>query len=555
MRTRRPIRWLIVALAVLSASVVSCTQDGGRSVGAEHSDGVVTTSTSTTAKANSAPCHPDVSETVASTSVSGSPTDVDVTSFDGTRIRAHWFPGPADGGPRPTVLMGPGWGMAGDTDADTVGILGAVNIATLRSAGYNVLTWDPRGFGESGGVAMVDSPEYEARDVQQLLTWVSHRPEAQIDAPLDPTVGMVGGSYGGGIQFVTAGIDCRVDALVPIVAWHSLITSLYKSQTYKQGWAEILSSVASNARLDPMIGAANEQGRRSGVLSQAQVDWFEARGPGDLVSKVAVPTMVVGGTVDTLFTLAEDVTNLEALQKAGTTTSMYWFCGGHGTCLTDAGDPERMTSRILAWLKRWVQRDESVDVGPAFEFLDQHGTHYTADAYPLQSGSPITGSGSGALDLAADGGSGPASVPAEKADILSGVAGDIIPAPASRSIDVAIPVHSDAMVLGAPRLELRYSGTSPAGEQPTRLFAQLVDRSTGLVVGNQVTPVPVELDGKLHTVEVPLEVVAQKADPSSDLVLQLAATTTLYGTPRLGGSIAVQKASITLPTVTGYAPL
>ena len=490
--------------------------------------------------------------TVQSTPVPGSFSDVDVTSFDGTRIRAHWFPVAGATGPRPTVLMGPGWGMAGDTNADAVGIPETVNISTLRAAGYNVLTWDPRGFGESDGMAMVDSPEYEARDVQQLLTWVAARPEAQTDAPLDPTVGMVGGSYGGGIQFVTAGIDCRVDALVPIVAWHSLITSLYKSQTYKQGWAEILSSVASSARLDPVIGAANEQGRSNGVLSQEQVDWFAARGPAELVSKVATPTMVIGGTIDTLFTLDEDVTNYEALQKSGTPTAMYWFCGGHGTCLTDKGDPDRMTARIVAWLNRWVQRDRSVDVGPAFEFLDQHGTHYTADAYPLTSAAPITAVGSGTLDLAADGGSGPAVVAADKADILSGVAGEIIPAPAARSIDVAIPVQRDAMVLGAPALTVRYSGPSPTGERPTRMFAQLVDRSTGLVVGNQITPVPVELDGKVHTVKAPLEVVAHKVGPQSDLVLQLVATTTLYGTPRLGGSVEVQQASISLPTVTGY---
>ena len=63
---------------------------------------------------------------------------------------------------------------------------------------------------------------------------------------------------------------------------------------------------------------------------------------------------------------------------------------------------------------------------------------------------------------------------------------------------------------------------------------------------------PVELDGKVHTVKAPLEVVAHKVGPQSDLVLQLVATTTLYGTPRLGGSVEVQQASISLPTVTGY---
>ena len=44
---------------------------------------------------------------------------------------------------------------------------------------------------------------------------------------------MVGGSYGGGIQLVTAGIDPRVDVIVPGIAWNNLEDSLYPNQTFK----------------------------------------------------------------------------------------------------------------------------------------------------------------------------------------------------------------------------------------------------------------------------------------------------------------------------------
>ena len=87
------------------------------------------------------------------------------------------------------------------------------------------------------------------------------------------------------------------------------------------------------------------------------------------------------------------------------------------------------------------------------------------------------------------------------------------------------------------------------------MFAQLVDRASGLVVGNQVTPVPVVLDGDEHTVAVPLEQVVHLVGPSSDLVLQVVATTTLYGEPRFGGSVELSKVSVELPTVTGYRQL
>ena len=135
------------------------------------------------------------------------------------------------------MLKGPGWGQPGDTNTagSGYGLFGDLSIHTLQTAGYNVLTWDPRGFGQSGGTVESDSPQYEGRDVQQLIDWVAAQPGVQLDAKNDPRMGMVGASYGGGIQLVTAAIDCRIDAIVPQIAWHSLGTSLDKADTSKRG--------------------------------------------------------------------------------------------------------------------------------------------------------------------------------------------------------------------------------------------------------------------------------------------------------------------------------
>ena len=192
--------------------------------------------------------------------VPGVPTDFELTSFDGTKIRIHWFPDPsADGQVRPTVLMGPGWGQSGDTDTSQAGIQGALSIAQLWQGGFNVLTWDPRGFGKSSGAAEVDSPNYEGRDVSAIINWVAQQRGVELDRPGVPRVGMVGESYGGGIQFAAAEQDCRIDAIAPTIAWNSLETSLDKNQTPKAGWGNILASVASTAKLDPEITAADER--------------------------------------------------------------------------------------------------------------------------------------------------------------------------------------------------------------------------------------------------------------------------------------------------------
>lgn len=88
-----------------------------------------------------------------------------------------------------------------------------------------------------------------------------------------------------------------------------------------------------------------------------------------------------------------------------------------------------------------------------------------------------------------------------------------------------------------------------------RIFAQLVDERTGTVLGNQVTPVPVVLDGATHQVTVPLEIVAYTATPASDVELQLVATTVSYAQPRLGGSVTMSSVRLTLPTAATLTPV
>jgi ABC-2 type transport system ATP-binding protein len=499
---------------------------------------------------------PDTGGAVVATRVAGVQSDWTMSSFDGAKIRLHWFPAPNASGknPKPTVLMGPGWGLAGDTRSPNPGLFGAISVDGLNHVGYNVLTWDPRGFGVSTGTVETDSVEYEGRDVERMIDWIATRPGVELDGPRDPRVGMAGGSYGGGIQLIAAAIDCRIDAITPLIAWHSLTTSLDKNGTPKNGWSSVLISATKGRSVDPHIPSAYREATTTAVIDPADKAWFRSRGPGDLVSRITAPTLVVQGTVDNLFTLDEGITNYRILRDHGVPSAMVWFCGGHGICLTKAGSPALVSDAVITWLNRYVKRDATVDTGPAFRFVDQNGKLYTASAYPVALGAPLGANGAGTLSLVAGGGSGPAHQPASGTDVVGGIAAVITPAKAANAVDVRIATPGAAVVVGAPQLSLSYTGTAGPGTRPTWVFAQLVDDATGIVLGNQVTPIPVTLDGKPHQTSLSLEDVAFTTRSGSHLTLQLVATTVAYAPPRLGGSVHFDKIGITLPVAADLTP-
>jgi ABC-2 type transport system ATP-binding protein len=476
-----------------------------------------------------------------------------VTSWDGTQISTNFFPAIADGNPDDgnpgyeTILYGPGLAQAGATDPENP------FVSTFRLGGYNVVTWDPRGEFASGGVLQLDSPQYEGQDVSQLISWAAGLDGVELDGVGDPTLGMVGVSYGGGIQFVTAAGDNRVDAIAPGWAWNTLPDSLYPDRSFKTAYSSLLllGLVTTGARINPQIYGGIITGAILGVLTPGQIQLLQTSGPGQTVRGISAPTLIIQGTVDVLFPLQQSIVN-EGLLALNEDVKMLWFCGGHGSCLPGQGNGEADSAWVmretLAWMYRYVKDDGSQD-DVVFEWTDQYGDRWTSEVSPTEAGfydppgvipTTVWDTGKVLPIIPLIGGSGPnpeVPLPYSLGD------GSI----ASNAVTIALenPV-AEANVVGSPSVVIHYSGFGTS----RHIYAQVVDRSTGLVVGNIVTPVPVTLNGRDQVVTVDLNDIAYTVGPDSELELQIFTTATSYFNATQFGFINVESVEVTMPTTT-----
>lgn len=491
-----------------------------------------------------------------------------VKSFDGTLISTNFFPAenldttdPAST-TAPTVLEGPGLGSNGLTDPfsttgidDVPGLVPGVSI--LRDAGYNVVTWDPRGEGASGGTLQLDNPNFEGKDVSAILDFVQQKlPEN------NNRFGMVGGSYGGGIQLATATIDNRIDAIVPGIAWNTLNASLYPAGTFKTSWATllILNLVEAGARINPEIYGGILTGFLTSYLTAQQQALLKASGTGTAAGTITVPTLLLQGTADGLFPLQQAITNEELLSKAGTTVKEVWFCGGHGVCLDpidQAAQTALLTTDTLDWLNQYVALDNTTAASdlPNFQWVDQAGNTYSSNEFPESAsfqGTPVTASlkNGGTMPIIPIlGGAGPS--PKVGGSFTGALVATATAAPASNAINLKVAVQGGTQIVGAPTVTFTYSGLGNGRD----IYGQIVDDQTGLVLGNIDTPIPVILDGRTRTVTVSLNDIAYTAAAAGGLLtLQLVGSATQYQNFSSVGAIHVSNLTVSLPTVgTGVA--
>lgn len=449
-----------------------------------------------------------------------------IDSFDGTPIVYNLFEplNASAAHPAFTILEGPGWGGAGATTADP----------SLIASNYAELTWDPRGFGQSGGVAEVDDPLAEGRDVSTLITEVlGARPEIAVDTNREsrtygqPAVGMLGVSYGGGIQLATAAYDQRVKAIVPEWAWNDLDYSLYPGGSIKLGWDELLfgaglgESGASHAATlnggtagtqtggyDPNIYQSEAQGVAEGFPDQQTLAWFHQRslagyGSGPAGHLPHVPTLLIQGTVDTLFNLNEAWANWNMIHNANPTlpVKMIGFCGGHVSCPTGNGysdtpkagfekgvpDSTFLEQAAINWFDMYLRHDRGArDTLPTVLVQDQVGNWHALKSFPT-AGAPgpatyRTTSFSGTLmSTGVPTGTGPASGIDPAATDGPSASGD----PGAVTIPLISSAAAPTLIAGEPHVHV----TVTVDGSSTDLFFKLVDTATNQVVDLQTAAI------------------------------------------------------------------
>ena len=510
-----------------------------------------------------------------------------VPSDDGVMISTNYFPAysvVASGGTTdaPTILNGPGLATAGNIDPnapDTVdGLVPGINY--LRAAGYNVVTWDPRGEFDSTGRLELDSPEYEGQDVKNIITWVTANTgytHQDVDDSGDPWIGMVGGSYGGGIQWAASSVDPRIDVITPGISWNTLTGSLYTNEAFKTSYASLLllGLVQSGSRINPEIYAGIITGDILGILTPSQQALLNRSGPGGpdaYIQTIDIPAMLIQGTVDVLFPLEQSILNTEGL-TASPAVKVIWYCGGHGVCLTM--NPTQLAQQetflrlnTIAWLDTYLPEadgtpDSPVGAIPTFQFVDQNGDLWKSNDLPQDfTGTTLTGvtnpaaTGGHLVLVPVLGGSGPQSlVPLPYSLGLGAPASNAITVPITPTLtDTPNVSDSPTHVVGSPHLTFDYSGVGTS----RHVYAQIVDKNTGLVVGNIVTPVDVTLDGRSRTADIDMEDIAwtytdaygTSTHPNNykDLELQITSSATAYENFTAYGYIDISNVQVTLPT-------
>lgn len=158
-------------------------------------------------------------------------------------------------GPFPAVVQGPGW----------LGLRGAKLYHPyhegLLAAGFAVLVFDYRGFGDSEGDASYLDPMTQVEDYRSAVTYISGRPD------IDPgRIGIFGsGGTGGGNAIYAGSLDPRVKAVVSQVPVADGRDWLHRMRREYE-WLEFLEQIRQDRLRRATTGESGMVAPREGIM-------------------------------------------------------------------------------------------------------------------------------------------------------------------------------------------------------------------------------------------------------------------------------------------------
>jgi ABC-2 type transport system ATP-binding protein len=506
--------------------------------------------------------------------------------------------------PVPAILTTNGFGGSKDDQAG----LGQA----MARRGYVVLSYSGLGFGGSSCAITLDDPDWDGQAGRQLISYLGGAsgiafqdaehtvPAPTLDvvqkdpgtllapSPHDPRVGMVGGSYGGAIQFAVASVDPRLDTIVPLITWNDLryslnpnntaITSGVSSSTpgaIKMLWGLGFSLVgltgdAQQGDLVPDLACPNfawwvcpalATAGSTGYFQPAHAAAAYHASVASYIKKVKIPTLLIQGENDTLFNLNEAIATYKALKAQHTPVKMIWQSWGHSGGAApgeiNLGNPDPAaqyeTGRIFAWFEHYL-KDADVDLGPNFSYFrpwisyagNAAPAYASAPSYPVGANRTFRFSGQGQLvnSLATQPGAQTFVTPPLGAptslntfDVLGSYVGqpvnEIVDAPGTFARWTTPVLTSKLDVVGMPVLSFRIKApTAIPSSVPAKqlvLFVKLADvgpdGKARMIKGLEA---PIRIPDARNTIKVNLPAIVHRFEPGHRLRLIVAGGSVNY---------------------------
>ncbi|MEV5144068.1 CocE/NonD family hydrolase [Streptomyces sp. NPDC052727] len=491
-----------------------------------------------------------------------------VMAVDGVRLDTSYFT-PADAGRHPAVLLAHGFGGSKDDMRRQA--------EDLARDGYAVLTWSARGFGRSTGKIGLNDPKGEVADVSRLIDWLARQPQVRLDKPGDPRVGVAGGSYGGAVSLLAAGYDHRVDAIAPAITYWNLADALFPNDVFKKLWAGIFVNTGGGCgKFEPALCRMYDRVAESGTPDPAARKLLEERSPSAVGDRVKVPTLLVQGQTDSLFSLGQADAAEKAIRANGAPVDVDWIAGGH-----DGGDMEtsRVEARVRAWFDRYLKGDKGTGTGPAFRITRTGGVDSTdgtaqlrgasAAAYPGLRDHPrsiaLTG---GTQRVANPAGASPPGVSALPGLGGSGGLAQLSALGVGVSLDFpgqyarfdSAPLTHDLRITGTPTATVRITSTRDDAVLFGKVYDVGPDGTQQVLPAQLVAPVRVTGATTGKDVTLTLPAVDHEVQKGHRLRLVLASTDLGYASPAAPATYTVSlKGDLSVPTApsvtTAAAPL